>query len=166
MVTRDVSRAMPWAEVTLEGAAQTYDHRMGKALTIAGWVSLVAAVSIVAVIGAVTVTHPRDEAAYLRYVHRYGDYHGKPASDQVPVEHLIAAGDRACDWLARQPMALWRTGPHFRFPALMAGYQAEMSQRDRALPRATLAGAWEYLCPATKELRKPHYVLTSPPGDD
>jgi hypothetical protein len=39
-----------------------------------------------------------------------------------------------------------------------------MSSSDRQLPEAILPGAWEYLCPGTKYLVKPHYVFGDP-GD-
>ena len=34
-----------------------------------------------------------------------------------------------------------------------------MSKADRDLPEAMVAGAWEYLCPATKEFIRPHHVF-------
>jgi hypothetical protein len=40
-----------------------------------------------------------------------------------------------------------------------------MTEADRALPSAVLPGAWEYLCPATKYLVKPHYVFGNPGTD-
>jgi hypothetical protein len=110
-------------------------------------------------VASVLVTHGRNEEAYLNYVVTYGDYHGKKLSSPPPSEVLIKAGDRACDWLQRQPMALWRTAQKYRINSLFPVYGAVMSKRDRDLPEAVVAGAWEYLCPATKEFIKPHDVF-------
>jgi hypothetical protein len=104
----------------------------------------------------VILTHPRDEAAYLKYVVQYGDYHGKSLSAPPPSEVLIKAGDHACDWLQGQPTALWRTDQRYRINSLFPVYRDEMSTADRDLPKSIPAGAWEYLCPATKVFIGPH----------
>jgi hypothetical protein len=110
-------------------------------------------------ITAVFVTHPRDENGYLNYVAKYGDYNGRKLADPPPSEVLIKAGDRACNWLQRRTPALWRTDPNHRINSLYLSYLAHMSRADRNLPKTMLPGAWEYLCPGTKALIRPHDVF-------
>jgi hypothetical protein len=124
-----------------------------------GWVGLVCSLAVAIAVVGVIFTHPRNEGAYLNYVVTYGDYHGQGLSSPPPSEVLIKAGDRACDWLQRRPMALWRTDQKYRINFLYPVYRADMSKADRDLPEAIPAGAWEYLCPATKAFIKPHDVF-------
>lgn len=137
-------------------------------------------------LAAVHLTHPRDTTAYLGYLEEYktGSYAISPdgivgtldeAGDVVPFQHshptpetLIAAGDRACDWLSRQPYAGVRTGDQFRVSALGRRFQAD--RRASAVPwpgvpddSLVQAGAWTHLCPATLWLHKPHWVFERPP---
>ena len=126
---------------------------------------LACVVAILATIAAVYITHPRDEGAFLAYVHRYGSYDGRPERLNAPDSTLIEAGDHACAWLARQPPALWRTGLSHRVAALFDAYRADMADGDRGLPSSVLPGAWAYLCPGTKYLVKPHYIFSDPSGD-
>ena len=56
-------------------------------------------------------------------------------------------------------MALWRTDRTYRINSLYPVYQADMTRADRALPEAVTAGAWGYLCPATKAFIQPHDVF-------
>ncbi len=133
-------------------------RRMVRAI---GWVGLVVVTAIVAIVGAVYVTHPRDDAAYLAYVHRFGDYDGRHVSGP-PLDQLIDAGSRACSWLGRQPPGLWRTHAPYRLSDLSDRYVGTMSDADRTLPSAVVPAAWTYLCPATTLLVKSHDVFTEP----
>jgi hypothetical protein len=118
---------------------------------------LVGAVVLAGVVGAVFVTHPRNEGAYLRYVHRFGDDNGRHAKGPVATDaQLLAAGDRACTWLKHRQPALWRYGPDHEINSLGGRYEKQRSTADRALPRSVVPGAWEHLCPAVKELVGPH----------
>lgn len=118
---------------------------------------VVAALAVGAVVGGVFITHPRNEAGYLRYVHRYGDYKGQGLPQgAVPDATLVAAGDRACSWLRHRTPALWRGGRSREVNSLYTRYRKGMSDADRALPRAFLPGSFTYLCPALTELMRPH----------
>jgi hypothetical protein len=129
-----------------------------------GWVGVILTTAIAVALALVLYSHPRDEGAFLTYVHRYGNYHGHPNDFSASDSALLRGGDDACEWLAHRRPALWRTGDRFRLSSLFEAYNRQMSATDRALPNAVLPGAWEYLCPGTKYLVKPHYVF-SDPGD-
>lgn len=124
-----------------------------------GWFGLAGMLALAVAVVSVFVTHPRDEDGYLNYVVTYGGYHGEKLTSPPPSDVLIKAGDRACDWLQRRPMALWRTDLKHRINSLYPLYQADMSEADRDLPDSTVAGAWAHLCPATKEFIQPHDVF-------
>jgi hypothetical protein len=127
----------------------------------------------------VHVKHPRDESAYFEYLRLYGrgEQTGTTATDftDAPIElpaipALLAEGDRACAWLSHQSFALWRTDPSHRVDAMYERYVA--SRHDATQPwegdpqrDSVVAAAWQYLCPATRELHKPHYAFSSPPSD-
>ena len=112
------------------------------------------------------VTHPRDEAAYLEYVETYADYGSlhKKSRDASRTE-LVAAGDRACDWLAQRPMALTRTHGDFDLGTLAVKFNKQQFADDPSLPDSITAGAWEYLCPATKALKQPWTPLRDTSAD-
>jgi hypothetical protein len=135
-----------------------------RAVRITGWIGLVCSVAAILGLGAVLMTHPRNEQSYLAYVSTYGDYRGRPVAALPPSATLVAAGDRACAWLDHQPVALWRTGSSWRVSSLFGRYKHAISAADAALPRSVVPGAWAYLCPASLYLHKPHYVFGSP-GD-
>ena len=137
---------------------------MRTAIRSVGWVGLILTTGIAVALALVLSNHPRDEGAFLKYVHRYGNYHGHPKDLDVSDSALVAGGDDACQWLAHRRPALWHTGDHYRLPSLFTAYSRHMSAVDHALPKAVLPGAWEYLCPGTKYLVKPHFVFTDP-GD-
>lgn len=129
-----------------------------------GWVGLVCVLAVIAFVGGVYVTHPRDEGAFLNYVKTYSQYPRKQESRPSSVA-LIQAGNRACDWLSHQIPALWRTGSGHTVNDLYRSYGGADADADLALPSAVVPGAWTYLCPATELLVKPHYVFSDPPGD-
>lgn len=125
-----------------------------------GWMGLVCVMTIVAVVGGVYVTHPRDETAYLKYVEKYGQHQRNPSSDR-----LIEAGNEACAWLSHRPPALWRAGEGYRVGDLADAYRNSAKDGDSALLQTIVPGAWKYLCPATELLVKPHYVFSDPHSD-
>jgi hypothetical protein len=139
--------------------------------TVAITLALLMGLGVVALVVGVNLQHPRDESGYLTYLRTYGD----TSSDQ-PIElparaGLMSAGQDACSWLSGSEFSLWRTDPRHRFSARMDAYLHSTGAQSplawSGLPeRSTVAAAaWAYLCPATWELHKPHYVFNSPPGD-
>jgi len=138
---------------------------MRKTVRRIGWFGLAGMLILAIAVVGVILTHPRNEGAYVEYVVRYGDYKGQKLSAPPPSEVLIDAGDRACDWLQRQSIALWRTDQKYRINSLFPVYQADMTKADRDMPEAITAGAWEYLCPATKAFIKPHDVFGNASSD-
>lgn len=137
------------------------------------------ALGLANVVVVVHVTHPRDEGAYLEYLRLYGrgeqtgttdtDFTDDPITlPAIPA--LLAEGDRACGWLSHQGYALWRTDQSHRQAALYQRYEG--SRHNSAQPWAgdpqrysVVPAAWRYLCPATWQLHKPHYVFTSAQPD-
>jgi len=118
----------------------------------------------------VHLKHPRDQAAYLAYLRKYSV--GQGPVTLPPAALLVAEGDKACHWLGSQPMAYWRNGTSYRFPAVMMRYRLDVRGHavpwGKALPshHSVATAAWAYLCPATWQLHKPHYVFSDPnPGD-
>lgn len=129
---------------------------MGRSLRGAARVFILLTLAAVVAVAAVYVTHPRNDEGYLAYVDRYGNYDGRSLQHPPPATVLLAAGDRACDWLGRQPPALWRDDRRRTVGSLLARYDSEMPRADRALPETVPAGAWAHLCPATREFVEPH----------
>ena len=82
---------------------------MRRSVRTIGWVGLVCSLGAIVAVGAVLLTHPRDELGYLEYVSTFGNYDGQHLSDPPPSGTLVAAGDRACAWLDQQQPALWRS---------------------------------------------------------
>ena len=119
-------------------------------------VALLGAILVGAVVAGVFLTHPRDEEGYVEYVRTHGDYDGHRARTTATDETLIAAGDRACDWLKTRRPALWRTDRAHRINDLYRVLEKTRSRKDRALPAAVVPGAWKHLCPAYKTLIEPH----------
>jgi len=83
---------------------------------------------------------------------------------------VIAEGDRACDWLADQGYALWRTDPSRTYRGKFDRYQALTAGRPLAWTgapsrEAVTRAAWGHLCPASLQLRRPYYVFNDRPGD-
>jgi hypothetical protein len=149
---------------------------MRKAGYVVACFVILVALALVAIVVGEHATHPRDEDAYIAYLH--GDYDADAGQTQEavgelpPTTALVAEGDRACNWLGDQPTALWRTSNDYRFPALMARYRhavrgSELTWGDAPPDHYTVAtAAWAHLCPATWQLHKPHYVFSDPnPGD-
>lgn len=134
---------------------------MDKAISLVGWTALIVAFGVAAAIGGVMLTHPGDEASYVAAVQRY-----VPDTKQASPDEIIAAGDRACGWLSRQPLALWRTDDKYHLDTLLTEYGKEMTSSGAELPMAGLASeAWLRRCPGTAALHRPHYVFSNPPGD-
>lgn len=122
---------------------------------------LVGAILLAGLVAAVFITHPRNETAYLRELHGYGDrYYLKkhPTSDA----DLLATGDRACAWLKHRQPALWRYGPDHELISLNRVYLKSLGADQRPLPGYVVAGAWKHLCPATRELVGPHRLWPQP----
>jgi hypothetical protein len=130
----------------------------------------------VAAVGLVYATHPRDERAYINNLHQFTK---GPAWDQIWQKgdaFVIAEGDRACGWLSEQPYAGLRHDAQFQ-----DGYMArrwwrfEKGSADplwfaenggSGAPIWWLATrAWNYLCPASWYLHKPHYPFGDPYSD-
>ncbi|MEU1840297.1 hypothetical protein [Micromonospora chersina] len=125
----------------------------------------------VAVLG-VHVTHRRDEDRYLAYLTQYGDRQSdEPLQVLPPTADLIAEGDLACDWLREQPYALWRHDPQYRELAIYQRYLEQVGDRSpkwgNTLPdlRSVTGAAWNYLCPADRELRQPRRHPFAPKQD-
>lgn len=117
---------------------------------------LVCALLVGAFVAGVFITHPRDEVQFVHYVRKYGDYDGKRARTSATDDQLVAAGDRACDWLRKQKPALWRDDPAHTINGLYPVYRKSSDRDDRKLPEAVVPGAWRELCPAVKVLIEPH----------
>jgi hypothetical protein len=141
-------------------------------------VTVTPVLAVAGTVVAVHLEHPRDEAAYLEYLRLYGrsdeiDSAGNiiDAPIALPaIPALIAEGDRACDWLGHQGYALWRTDASHRVTALYERYAAATQGRQLAWRGdppgySVTAAAWTHLCPATLDLHKPHFVLTSSEPD-
>ena len=133
--------------------------------------AVVLGLGVVTIVIAVNLRHPRGEAGYVTYLRMYGDTSSDaPLADLPPRPTLVSAGDDACAWLSGREYALWRTSPEHRLPATMAAYLHDVQADPLAWSgppdqSSVAAAAWTYLCPATRELHKPHYVFSSPPGD-
>lgn len=142
---------------------------MKRAVAIVGGLAVIAALIGAGWIVNVYRTHPRNESGYIAYLQTYG-------IDNTPTAHLparallITEGDRACDWLGGQTWALWRTTPQYRIGNLELRYTGEVDGRQTGWgstpDRASItSAAWNYLCPATLELRKPHFIFSDPHPD-
>lgn len=136
---------------------------MRTAVRAIGWVGLLVTLGLIVAIVAVFAQHPRDEPAYLTDVHRYGNpQHRVPADDLPPDEVLVAIGDRACDWLARQEPALWRRADRFQLATRATAYSAASGDTASLVasglrPESVYLEAWDNLCPGTREIAEPHY---------
>jgi hypothetical protein len=125
-------------------------------LEVLGVVLLVCALLVGALVAGVFLTHPRDEPGYVHYVRKYGDYDGRRANTAATDTDLIAAGNRACDWLKHRRPALWRADARHRLDGLSDAFEESRPKDDRKLPTSVVPGAWTYLCPATRALIMPH----------
>ena len=73
----------------------------------------------------------------------------------MSTDEQVAAGDRACEWLSRQPeQAVWRQGDSRTVNTLARHYRAAAKDEVGRARRTTLA-AWEHLCPRTAVLVGP-----------
>lgn len=149
---------------------------MKKALLVAGGIVTTLSLGVVGLVVFIDRTNPRDEAAYLTYLKTYGSENGNPISTLPPSTQLVAEGDSACDWLAGTGYALWRTSAEWRNPAVAQKYETYVQGQPppwgSTPSRGTIAAAaWGYLCPATVQMHKPHYLFSDPtagqggPGD-
>ena len=127
------------------------------------WVGLACTLAFGLLVASLHAIYPRDEQAYLTYVRTYGNFDGNRLGSAIPAGDLVAAGDRACDWIRQQPPALWRTAPELRRNSLSARYESQLP--ESALPHAVVPGAWTYLCPAVVMLVKPHTFFWGPEPD-
>jgi hypothetical protein len=118
--------------------------------------ALVCVVFLGLLVAAVMVSNPRDQAAYLHYVKEHGNYDGKRVKVVADREDLVAAGDRACDWLRWREPALWRGDGGHNLTAQQTAFLKKASTKDRTLPKAVVPGAWKHLCPGTRILIEPH----------
>ncbi len=129
--------------------------RIGTAVKVVLVGLLVGAILLAGTVAAVFISHPRNEAAYLRQLHSYGDRYylrKHPTSDA----ELLATGDRACTWLKHRQPALWRYGRDHELISLNGVYLKSLGAEERRLPGYVVASAWQHLCPAVKELVGPH----------
>jgi hypothetical protein len=112
-------------------------------------------------IGGVELTHRRDEAGYLRYLTKNANRDTGAPPVALPARAvLMAEGQRACDWLADQPHALWHTGDRYKPQVLMNRYVDQAIARAAPWPGPPDAplvadAAWLHLCPASVELHRP-----------
>jgi len=126
-----------------------------------GVVCLLVALGLAAIASVFYVhhAHPRNRDAYLAYVKQHGI--GKGPIILPPHGQVVAEGDKACHWLGAQPMAYWRHGAKYQYPAVMARYREHVRGQFLAwglLPpshHAVAVAAWKLLCPANWELHKP-----------
>lgn len=145
---------------------------MRKASYVVGSLAITFVLLVMATVIGVYVTHPRDEQGYVAYLQKYGRGHAKDRPELPPTAALVVEGKAACAWLGDQSPALWRTGNAHRFPAVMTRYQHATAGHRAAWGDArpdhlsVATAAWHYLCPATWQLHKPHYVFSQPGGGD
>jgi hypothetical protein len=116
----------------------------------------VAVIVVAAVVVRVYMNHPRNEAAFIGYVHKYANFDGRKLTNPPERAVLLDAGDRACDWLGDQSWALWRNDPERTVSGLLVRHESAMPRQDRTLPDSVSVGAWAFLCPATRTLVQPH----------
>jgi hypothetical protein len=117
--------------------------------------------------------HPRDEAAFIHGLNTGITTDGKSVFKPVDHAFLMAEGDRACAWLRAQPYPLWRRGPKFLFPGLMARYRhsnpawdGASQGLDRPGYRTFIVGeAWHDLCGDAWDLRRPRNPFNRPQND-
>lgn len=137
-----------------------------------GWVGLLASLGLTLALVGVFATHRGDQGAYLQLVHRYGNPQHRVAADLMPADQtLVQVGDRACDWLAHQPPALWRRAEHYQPGYLDTQYASGSAdtadlQAAGLRPESVIEEAWSSLCPATGEIVLPHYQALHGSGGD
>ncbi len=153
-------------------------HRSGwfrrAAKPVAAGVILVLAVGL-AVVAFVHVQHPRDEEAFLSYVHESSAVGGRYDFEGVDDDFLIAEGDAACRWLQEQPLALYRRGGEWTMGSVLDRFTQEsglpsdawdFGHQTMQANREVVAGlAWSFLCGASRELRETHNPFNKPPSD-
>ncbi len=135
-------------------------------------VGLLASLGLTLALVGVFATHRGDQGAYLQSAHMYGNPQHRVSADLMPADQkLVQVGDRACDWLAHQPPALWRRAEHYQ-PGYLATHYAYGSADTADLqaaglrPESVIVEAWDLLCPATGEIVLPHYhALHGSDGD-
>ncbi len=98
-----------------------------------GWLVVAGLLVVVVAVGAVYVTHPRDEYAFLGYV---------PPPGQ---SELLARGDAACDWLDDQ----WRVAVEQPELDLSVDYLSELYEAETGENRWFAREAWGDLCGGT-----------------
>jgi hypothetical protein len=130
---------------------------------IAGALAAVVLLPLVFVAG-IYATHPRDESAFVGTLHNasFPDV-WTTFVDAHDDKFLITEGDRACEWLKAQPMALTRTSPRFEMANVLDRYLTE-TQENRdwivgegfAARRLVAVAAWNNLCEATLLMHRPY----------
>ena len=152
-------------------------RRWPRPLRVVLAVVVAAALAATTLVLGVRVTHPRDEAAFLRQVHGSVSENGVWVFDAVDDATLLAEGDGACTWLAEQRPALWRRGGEWSLNARLARYQREVpatsprtwdlgEAHDPEIYRRMVVGAaWAELCGASTVLRGTHNPFNRPPHD-
>ena len=115
-------------------------------------------------VAGIYVTHPRNEGRFLAQL-------SNSAFPRVWTTFLsdhdnaffVKEGDRACTWLAAQPMAWVRNAPKYQLQNVMDRYLAETKQdtdwdmgaTDFAARRVVATSAWNNLCEATLLIHQP-----------
>ena len=128
-----------------------------------------------AFIAGIYVFHPRSEAGFMAQLQR-GDLPKEWAAfvDDHDQKFFVTEGDRACNWLSAQPVALMRTDPRYEPSALMERYlattgeaSAEWNEEESDVParRMVATSAWNHLCEATLLIHRPYHPFGDP-GDE
>jgi hypothetical protein len=147
---------------------------------------LVVTVATAAWVVNVKYTNPRDEGAFIKRLDTgfqtarcpgKRDRCTRTVSTFAPIDDdfLLAEGDRACAWLAKQPYPWWRRDTRFTSPALISRYKKEdpgprkgwAEGRLRPELRDAVVGqAWNDLCGAEFVLREPRNPFKRPADTD
>lgn len=128
-----------------------------------------------AFVAGIYVFHPRNEAGFMAEISRPDLPRAWSAFlDEHDKRFFVVEGDRACDWLSEQPVALMRSDPRYEPSALLDRYLAmtgdasgEWNTADGIVParRMVATSAWNHLCQATLILHRPYHPFGSPNGD-
>jgi hypothetical protein len=112
-------------------------------------------------------THPRDDAAFLADLHRTGMSKSWDKAFSIQTDaYFVLQGEDACDWLADQGMALWRTNEFWQLNAVTRRYaltadlqDADLwgTMRDARRARSQIARyAFDSICGASYVFHQPH----------
>jgi hypothetical protein len=115
-------------------------------------------------VAGIYATHPRSENAFIGELHDSSFPRVWAAFvDQHDDDFLITEGDRACNWLSAQPMALTRSSSRYEMGNVMDRYLTETQEDpdwqfgDFAARRVVAAAAWNHLCEATLLMHRPYH---------